>query len=332
MNSAVEDLLVDVLHADAASAPAAASLLDAVHGRARRRARRRTGLISSFAFLGLVAGGVAASRPDGRDEVLPRPLPAAAPADGPLEEGGLPALTFPVTPGWLPEGVSRTPRVSVGDSGESASYDDAARPQYVGIDIWAGTKDMTFTGDGVIRRMTTHQGRPATIATLADSVSLGWQPAPGRWRTVVGGNAWGDEAVVRRVAESLAEQPFDVVLPLRLDLVPSGHELASWSTTGTAVFVRAGEAVKWRTTGQASSAVSIAARRTGSDGIGEGERVTVSGRLGWLRRGETGGWHLVVQTTDAVNLIFDTPAWDRADVLRLAEATRYTGGLPPPEG
>jgi hypothetical protein len=40
----------------------------------------------------------------------------------------------------------------------------------------------------------------------------------------------------------------------------------------------------------------------------------------------------VVQISDELNVIVQTPSgWDRADVLRLTEATRYVGGPVPPQ-
>jgi hypothetical protein len=266
------------------------------------------------------------------DDVVRVPgQPASGQDAGPLVSGPAPALQFPVSPGWLPEGVSRSPRVDFGDSGLHAAYEDAARPFYTGIDLWSSDRDVTVTGDGVTRQATTVNGKPGLLVTLADSVSLTWQPTPGRWLAVGGGNAWGTEAVVRRVAESLTDTPFAVPSPFELGLVPRDSELADWSTGGRLVFVATGKTEQYRSGAGVPQAVTISALRSTPELLGRGERLSVSGRPAWLLvEGEA--QTLVVQISDEVSVIVQTPsAWDRADVLRLAEATRYVGGPVPPQ-
>lgn len=97
------------------------------------------------------------------------------------------------------------------------------------------------------------------------------------------------------------------------------------------MFVPVGQTARWRSGGDVPGAVELSAQRTRPDLLGRGERVTVSGRPGWVLE-ESGRSTLVVQSDDEVSLVFQTPSWDRADLLRLAEATRSVGGPPPPQG
>ncbi len=184
----------------------------------------------------------------------------------------------------------------------------------------------------ITRQAATVNGKPGALVTLADSVSLTWQPTPGRWLAVVGGNAWGTEAVVRRVAESLTDTPIEVPSPFELTLVPRDSELADWSTGGRLVFVPTGKTEQYRSGAGVPQAVTISALRSTPELLGRGERLSVSARPAWLLvEGEA--QTLVVQISDEVSVIVQTPsAWDRADVRRLAEATRYVGGPVPPQG
>lgn len=303
--------------------------------RARQRALRRRAPTGAFAVLTLATGAavaLAALPGADRDSLRSPDQVAGAPSGGPLVSGTTPHLEFPLSVGWLPDGVRRTPRVTSGGSGLAASYDDAARPQLIGIEVWSSDRDVTFTGDGVARRATTVDGHPGILATLADSVALGWQPSPGRWLAVIGGNQWGEELIVRKVAGALVDRPMSVASAFTLELVPRDSELADWDADGMLVFVPRGQTAQWRSRKGADTAVEIAVRRTTSELTGHGESVTVQDRHGWLATGNEGQHTLVVQLSAQTCLVLDTPAWSREDVLRLAEATRYTGGTPPPEG
>ncbi|HVE64564.1 MAG TPA: hypothetical protein VNB94_12285 [Mycobacteriales bacterium] len=337
MITAAEHHLVEALQAEAHAAPPAGDLLRVVRARARQRSRRRVATGSAIAAVAVVASG-AVVRLD-RDDTLrvPQPYtspeaPAPAPAS-PFEPGALPRLTFPVTPRWLPAGVHRTPRVSLADSGFEASYDDASRPRYMGVDIWSSDRDVSPTGPEAARRATTVNGHPATLTTFADTVALSWQTTPGSWRVVMAGNSWGEESVVRRVAESLAEEPLEVHVPLELGLMPRDAAPAQWSTDGSVILVPRDKHEAWKAgDGDVPGVVLIAARRARADLTGRGEEVTVTGHRGWLMRQGNARYTLVLVLTDQMCLVIDTPAWSRQDVLRFAEATRYTGGLLPQEG
>lgn len=331
MNVDLEDRIVGALRAEAESAPAAGDLLARVHGRARQRARRRVAGISAVVTGALALTVVGAAALGGSPGASSRLNRLATSPAGPLEAGGLPPLEFPITPGWLPAGVSTEAQVSSGDSGLSASYYDSSRPQFSGIDIWSGPRDLTFQGAGVTTEPTTINGHAAVIGHLADSVSIAWQTSPNSWLTVMGGNEWGAEPTVRHVAESLVMTPFPVTLPFTLTSRPANSELADWSTLGSAVFVPTGQTSEWRTSRGAGEAVTITAHRTVPGFVGDGDPVTVAGHPGWLS--ETNGQlSLAVQITPQISEVFTTPLWDQADLLKLAEGTTYTGGMPPGEG
>jgi hypothetical protein len=337
MSTDVEDRLARALFAEADAAPPAGDLLVGVHARARQRGRRRIGITSVAAVVALTAGALGAATLPGRgqDALRTPDTVANGSADGPLVSGSAPQLQFPITPGWLPDGVARTPHVSLGQSGLEASYRDATPGRdgdLLGVDLWSSDHDVTFTGDGVTRRPTTVLGLPAVLATTAGGVSLGWQPTQGRWIALTASNRWASESIARHIADGLIEQPFNVASPFQLDVVPRDSELGEWTTDGRLVFVPTGQGTRWRNRGQVDGAVQIAVRRATADLTGRGEHVTVQGQPGWLLTESSGRKTLVVQLTSTIVLVVDTPAWDDADVLRLGEATHYTGGLPPQEG
>lgn len=332
MSADLEDRIIRALHAEAATAPAAGHLLNAVHARARQRRHRRVGLAGAMAVV-VVAGAsaLATTLPGGNGDVLRPQPPFAGASPGPLASGSPQPLQFPLTPGWLPDGLARPPHVSLGQSGLEASYRDASKADLLGIDLWSSDHDVTLKGDGVTRRPTTVEGHAGVLATAEGAVSLGWQPTTGRWLAVTASNRWADESIARRVAAALEEQPLDVTSPFSMDVVPRDSELAEWNTDGRFVFTPRGQGQQWRDRGSVPDALQIAVRRATADLTGRGDRVTVQRRPGWLLQ-DDGGWTLVVQLTDQVCLVLHTPMWDRADVLRLADATHYTGGLPPAEG
>jgi hypothetical protein len=241
-------------------------------------------------------------------------------------------MTFPLTPGWLPEGVASTPHVSLGQSGYDAAYRNAKDDNLLGIDVWSSDHDISLRGDGVTRRPTTVDGHPGVLATTEGQVSLTWQRSSAEWRSISASNDWATEAIARKVAASLTEADLYVRPPFRLDLVPRDSELADWTTDGRLTFVPAGQGKTWRDRGQVDGAVMIAVRRATAELTGRGDDVTVQGRPGWLLTEKTGRKTLVVQITDAIVLVIDTPAWSGDDVLRLGEGTHYVGGLPPAEG
>ncbi|HVE97872.1 MAG TPA: hypothetical protein VNA12_01695, partial [Mycobacteriales bacterium] len=293
MTTDVEHLLTETLQSDSARAPGPDDLLNRVHARARQRAHRRVATGGGVLAVAVMGSAAAVTlRPHGHDEIVRRPDPVAAgpetaaPGTGaPYAAGALPPLEFPLTPGWLPDGVSRTPRVTLGDSGLEASYDDATRPRFLGVSIWSADRDVSPSGAEVTRRATTVSGKPGELVTFADTLSLAWQHSPGAWRVVTGGNGWGAEGVVRRVAESLLEEPFDVRIPLDLTLMPHDSVPAGWSTDGAVTLVRRDKVEPWKAgDGDVPGVVLITARRARADLTGRGEEVTVSGHRGWLLR------------------------------------------------
>jgi hypothetical protein len=332
----IEDRLTDALQTDALGAPPAGDLLGRVRVQVRHRARRRAAVLVATVVTAVAATGlVVAQLPGGSATLRPDQPFAHSPGDGALASGQPPKLTFPLTPGWLPAGLAKTPTVSLGDGGQLAGWRDATAGRdglLPGVDVWASDHDVSLSGDGVTRRPTTFDGHPAVVASTHGLVSLGWQVAPGAWRAVSAVNRWADEQVVRHIATELIERPLDAASPFTMTLVPRDASLVSWSTDGLFTFVANDEVAHWRTS-STPTVVQLSARRLRTDLVGQGDRVTVQGRPAWLRREGTGGrWTLVVQLGDQTLLTIETPAWDRDDVLRLGEATRYTGGVPQPEG
>jgi hypothetical protein len=323
------------LMAEADTAPPTGGLLGEVHARARQRSRRRVALAGVAAIAAVAVAATAASLLPGGRDALRGPDQVATGSDGPLVAGPQPRLVFPLTPTWLPDGLESAPHISLGQSGLLASYRDAAKGpdgDLLGVDIWSSDHDVTTTGDGVTRHATTFDGHPAVLATMQGAVSLGWQPTPGAWLAVTASNSWATEQIARKVAASLTSEPLYARSPFQLGLVPRDSELADWTTDGRLVFVPQGQMARWYSGPEVKDAVQIAVRRATADLTGHGDPVTVQGRPGWLLTESTGRKTLVVQLTDAIVLVVDAPPWDDKDVLRLAEATHYSGGLPPAEG
>jgi hypothetical protein len=332
----LEERLAAAMEADAQAAPAAGDLLARVQTHARRRARRRVLLATSGAVAAVtVAASAVAALPGDTGELRPPQQYASAAPDGPLEAAAQLRLTFPLTPGWLPDGVATTPVLSLGQSGLEASYRAARKGrdgELEGIQIWSSDHDVTLTGDGVTRHATTVDGHPGIVATTHGEVSLGWQPVAGKWQVVTAFNDWASEETARRVAGSLTPDELFGRPPFRFDLQPRDSEVAAWSTDGRVVFVPAGQGKVWRERGSVDGAVQIGVRRATADLTGRGESVEVQGRPGWLLTETDGRKTLIVQLTDAIVLVVDAPAWSRDDVIRLGDATHYLGGLPPAEG
>jgi hypothetical protein len=338
MNADLEDRLTSALYADAAAAPPAGDLLSGVHARARQRARRRVAVTGSVAVLAIVAGAATVSAVAGRGtDALRTPTRLAHPNDAgtdPLVTGREPELQFPYSPGWLPTGVASTPQLSLGDSGLQASWPDATPGQdgqLPGVELWLSDRDVSLRGDGVTRRVTTFAGHTAVVASTHGVVALGWQETPGSWRVVDVYNRFASEANARRVATGLVEQPVVGRSPYTMTLVPRDSVLARWTTYGWYTFVAQDELATWHDAAT-PNAVRLTARRRSAAPAGVGDAVTVQGRRGWLSADAQGQWLLTIELTDQTVLVINTPAWPREDVLRFAEATHYTGGVPPQEG
>jgi hypothetical protein len=338
MNADLEDRLTSALYADAAAAPPAGDLLSGVHARARQRGRRRLAVVSSVAVTAFVVGTIGIATLSGRGtDALRTPTQLAHPKGAgtdPLVAGQEPALQFPYSPGWLPAGVASTPQLSLGDSGLQASWVDAI-PGHDGpllaVDLWSANHDVSLRGYGVTRRTTTFAGHPAVLASTEGRVALGWQEAPGTWRVVNVSNRFASEANARHVATALVEQPVVGHSPYTMTLLPRDSVLARWTTYGWYTFVAKSELATWRDSAT-PNAVLLMARRRSDAPAGSGDAVTVQGHRGWLSADAHGQWTLTIELSAETVLVINTPAWSRDDVLRLAEATHYNGGLPPQEG
>lgn len=335
MSTDLEERLTAVLYAEAGAAPPAGALLAGVHHRARQRSRRRIAMTTSVAAMAVVIGGIGlATIPGHGKDALRVPEVVAHGDDGPLIAGRAPALTFPLTPTYLPPGTASKPHVSFGQSGLQASYRDAegVDDDLLGIDLWVSDHDVTFTGDGVTRRTTTYAGLPAVVATMEGAVSLGWQPVSGKWTVVTASNRWAEEKIVRQIADGLVDQPFEATAPFTMEVVPRDSELADWTTDGRLVFVPRGQIKQWRDGPATLGAVQISVRRPAAGLIGRGDPVTVQGHRGWLHREADERQTLVVELSAQTLLVIETPPWEDDDVLRIGEATHYNGGVPPQEG
>jgi hypothetical protein len=338
MSNDVEDRLASVLAAEAHAAPPVGDLLAGVHARARQRGRRRLGATVAMAVVAVVAGtGIVSAVAGHGTDALRTPSPLAHqgdPTSDPLVEGREPALQFPYSPGWLPAGVATTPRLSLGDSGLQASWPDATPGrdgELPGVELWSADRDVSLRGDGVTRRATTFDGRPAVLASTQGRVALGWQETPGRWRVVDVYNRFASEANARRVATQLVEQSFAVASPYTMTLLPRDSVLVRWTTLGWFTFAARDEVATWHDAA-APNVVRLTARRRTDAPAGRGEAVTVQGHRGRLSADPQGQWTLTIELNSQTVLVLNTPAWERADVLRLAEATHYNGGVPPHEG
>jgi hypothetical protein len=338
MSNDVEDRLATALATEAHAAPPVGDLLARVHGRARQRGRRRLLANAAVAVVAVVAGtGIVSAVAGHGTDALRTPSPLARegdPASDPLVAGREPALQFPYSPGWLPAGVTATPQLSLGDSGLQASWPDATPGrdgQLLGVELWSADRDVSLRGDGVTRRATTFDGHPAVLASTHGLVALGWQETPGTWRVVDVYNRFASEANARRIATELVEQPVVAASPYAMTLLPRDSVLVRWTTAGWFTFAAREEIATWHDAA-APNTVRLAARRRTDAPAGHGDTVTVQGHRGWLSADPQGQWTLTIELSSQTVLVINTPAWERADVLRLAEATRYTGGVPPHEG
>jgi hypothetical protein len=338
MSTELEDRVTAVLYADADAAPPAGDLLAGVHMRARQRSRRRTAIVSSAALIAVVVGAITVATLPGRgNDALRTPTQLGHPngaGPDPLAAGQEPALQFPYSPGWLPAGVASTPQLSLGDSGLEALWADAT-PGHDGplpaVALWSANRDVSLRGDGVTRRVTTFAGHPAVLASTQGLVALGWQETPGSWRVVDVFNRFANEANARRVATALIEHPIVGKSPYTMTLVPRDSVLVQWTTYGWYTFAAQDEVTTWHDAAT-PNAVRLTARRRSDAPAGSGDAVTVQGHPGRLSADAQGQWTLTIELSAETVLVINTPAWSRDDVLRLAEATHYNGGLPPQEG
>jgi hypothetical protein len=336
MSTDLEGRVTAVLYAEAGAAPPAGDLLAGVHARARVRSRRRAAFTGTVAVLVIAAGAAVVSIGAGRNtDTLRPPTQFAHPGADPLVAGAAPALQFPYSPGWLPDGVATTPQLSLTDSGLQALWNDATPGQdgaLPGVALWSADRDVSLRGDGVTRRPTTFAGHAAVLASTQGLVSLGWEQAPGSWRVVDVENRFASEANARHVASALVEKPVVGTSPYTMTLVPRDSVLARWTTYGWWTFVAKDELASWRDD-PAPNAVLLMARRLSDASAGHGDAVVVQGHSARISQDAHDGWTLTIQLNDKTVLVVTAPAsWSREDVLRLGEATHYNGGLPPPEG
>jgi hypothetical protein len=229
----------DSLTRQSAYAPDGADLLAGVHSRSRRYALRRRvvggGVAAALAvlvavpLLGQFGRGASTLQPaDGKSQL--ELVPAAPSAD-----------RFPLTPGWLPDGLL-PPRVirTSGHEVTALEYQSEVHPYSPVLTFELDTSDPSrYEMDGkpvaYSRRSTTVGGKHAELLTgpyLSLDTALSFQRRPGQWVLITANEAIGTDAVLRGVAANLKDEPITGTMPFEFKLVPKGFTLSQSSAGG----------------------------------------------------------------------------------------------------
>jgi hypothetical protein len=227
----------DSLTRQSAYAPDGFDLLAGVHGRSRRYAKRRRIVLGGVAaavavlvavpLLGQFGRGTSALQPaGGRSEI--ELVPAAPSAD-----------RFPLTPGWLPDGLLPPQVIRQSSDEVTLQYPVEPGPIEPALVINVTRSDISkYEVNGAqvkYGRRPTNIGKPAELLTVPDFVeetALTFQRAPQQWVFITARRGIGTDAVLRRVAANLRDAPIAGTMPFEFKLGPKGFTLGQTSEVG----------------------------------------------------------------------------------------------------
>ena len=317
------------LASQAAHAPDGADLLGAVHARSRRYTIRRRIVVGGLAAAVAVLVAVPAlGLLDSAGNSTLQPATPGVPVV--LEKGPEPTLSFPLTPAWLPPGLTAPKiRISPGSNG-SVSY--AA----VGDDsLYISVGDHDWSTDPPIA---SNQPEP-TIAPIqvgsktgklvsmgdpmtTDSLSVLFERQPGQWVHVSRVSYQLNGTDLARIGASLTDKPLVLTVPFTFTLLPRGYE-ATESNGESLTLAPKGVRPEEASARQFAVAMHLISRGK----LGPGERVTVGGRKGTLLIAD-GKYRLQLLRGHDQRIEIKAPAGS----LTRAEFLRYAEGVAPKPG
>ncbi len=331
----IDSRVRESLVSQAAHAPDGAELLGAVHARSRRYTVRRR----------LVVGGLAAAvavlvavplldQSGGRRSTL---QPAAPSNPVVLEKGPEPTLSFPLTPSWLPPGLTEPKlRIGPGTNG-SVSYAAAGNDSLaISIDDHDWTTDPPVASDQVVPTIAPIQvgSKTGKLVSLGDpmttdSLSVLFERKPGQWVNVSRSSYQLNGTDLARVGAGLTDKALIRTVPFTFTLLPRGYEATA--SNGESLTL----APKGVRPESAPARQFVASMQFISRGeLGPGARITVGGRQAALLLLARGNYRLQVllDRNQRIEIKAPTGALSREDFLRYAEGvapkpgTRSQGG------
>jgi hypothetical protein len=322
----IDNRVRESLVSQAAHAPDGADLLGAVHARSRRYAVRRRIALGGLAAAVAVLVAVPLLGRLGDGPATLQPADSGTPVV--LEKGPQPALTFPLTPTWLPPGLA-APTVHLGSGlGSSLQYTTTAGRQAVSVSI----EDRDSSNDPpiadnqvmpVIRpiQVGTKTGKQLAYGDITGpdgTLAVLFERAPGQWVQIHRGDHQLNAADLARIGAGLIDKRLTRPGPFTFELQPRGY-VATESN---------GEALTLAPKGVRTGRQFVVTMQfvTGGE-LGSGEQVTVGGRPGRLVVAD-GNYRLRVRLDENQRIELRAPAGS----LRRADFLRYAAGVAPKPG
>jgi hypothetical protein len=329
------EMLTDTFRQHEHLAPDAGDVLVQIRVGTVRATRRRLALRTAAAVAAIVvAVPIAYVWADRHAQLSVVPADAPTRSRTTLIPGPLPAVPFPLTPGWLPPGLHSNPTAGALWIIETSKPDEPAfhvsiAPRHVKR---AGSRQVPVGGK---------PGEFLTADARSGQTSVSFERSPGRWVTIVGFGGRGTEATLVRIATNLRDEPVTSGTALKFALLPKGYVPMVLSPYQVVLRLSEGNGR------EDPRRFRIHYRKLFGDHR-KGERVLVGGREAWLRKagledpmnpedaprpGATryrylleipieNGQYLRVETPDNTEL-------SRADVLRFAAGITVPAGVDP---
>ncbi|HVV09354.1 hypothetical protein [Amycolatopsis sp.] len=98
------------------------------------------------------------------------------------------------------------------------------------VEIWLGTEDPEIGQTSPVTAVEVNGG-PATVRTVGShgQLRISWQPAPGRWATILAGVSGATAEALELAAEGLSIKPVPAEALLQSLTVPGSLSVASWT-------------------------------------------------------------------------------------------------------